>query len=905
MASNNNHKLVYFFGFDETTKQNKTEGDMSMKALLGGKGANLAEMAKMDMPVPQGFTISTEACALYTAVQKNPQLACPECKSKYDVLINKSIADQVEIYLKQLEVATQSKFLHHANDEPNAKMLLVSVRSGAAASMPGMMDTILNIGLNDELVERFAKQTGNEKLAYDSYRRLMQMFSGVVLKIDRELFEQVISKQKKIRGIKFDSELSAEELKQIVKEYKEIVAQHYKSGFPQNPKQQMYMSIEAVFQSWNNKRAIEYRRLNNITNLKGTAVNVQRMVFGNANEQSGTGVAFSRNPSTGENQLFGEFLKNAQGEDVVAGIRTPEEIHKLATEFPDCYQQLCTIAKKLEHLYRDVQDMEFTIQDGKFFMLQTRNGKLATAAAIRAYVEMVLDEKLIDEKTALKRINPLSLDQVLHLRFDEQDKKKYQVIATGLATSPGAAVGRIAFDSDEAVEMSTKDAVILVRRDTEAEDLIGIAKAQGILTSTGGRTSHAAVVARGMGKCCISGCQDAIIDEKAGTLTIGSRVFKKGDYISLDGTYGYVYGDKIKTLKPEMSPSFKQFMEWEKKYRKMGVRVNADTTIDTQQALEFGADGVGLCRTEHMFFEKDKIVIMREVILAEDKEQRVEALKRLKPYQKKDFADMFRILKGRPFTVRLLDPPLHEFLPTIDNEHGIEDVATQSHIPKQRVIHRILELKEFNPMIGRRGCRVGVMLPEITQMQAEAFFEAAAQVVQEGIPVHPEVMVPLISTVEELENQKKVIDTAAQQILAPLNISYKVGCMIETPRACLTSDKIGTVAQFFSVGSNDLTQTTFAFSRDDSGKFIPYYVEHDILKSDPFVSLDEEGVAELIKIAVAKGRSVNPQLEIGLCGEVGGEPASIQILSKIGLDYVSCSPYRVLIARLAACQAVL
>ena len=867
-------KYVYFFG------AGKTEGKAEMKDLLGGKGANLAEMANLDVPIPPGFTISTETCAEY---YENGEK------------LSDSVKEEIEENLKKLEEVMGKKL----GDKENP--LLVSVRSGAAISMPGMMDTILNLGLNDETVQGLISKSGNERFAWDSYRRLIQMFGDVVMGVDHSKFEEVLDRHKEAKGVKYDTELDAEDLKRVVEDYKKLIIDELGREFPQDTKEQLYMAIDAVFGSWNNDRAIHYRKINDIKGLKGTAVNVQTMVFGNMGETSGTGVCFSRDPSTGENKFYGEYLMNAQGEDVVAGIRTPQPITHLKEVMPDVYNQLVDIYKKLEEHYKDMQDMEFTIQEGKLFMLQTRTGKRTAQAAVRIAMEM-LDEGLIDEKTALLRINPNQLDQLLHKQLDSKAKKEHKVLGKGLPASPGGAVGKIAFDNESAVKMKEAgEQVILVRNDTSPEDLIGMDAAVGILTAKGGMTSHAAVVARGMGKCCVSGLGEAKVDEESKTLELDGVTLKEGDYITLDGSTGEVFGGKIPTIDPELTGNFGKLMELANKYKKLGVRTNAETPRDAAQAVKFGAEGIGLCRTEHMFFEGNRIKAVREMIMASDLEGRKKALQKIKPYQKQDFVELFKIMDGRPITIRLLDPPLHEFLPR--EEEDIKAVADEVGVSVDELKRKIDSLHEVNPMLGHRGCRLGITYPEITEMQAEAIFEAAKEVKESGIEVHPEVMIPLVGNVKELTNQKKIVIDVAKRILDGTGINYMVGTMIEVPRAALTADEIAKEAQFFSFGTNDLTQMTLGFSRDDVGKFVPEYIEKGILEKDPFQVLDQTGVGQLVDMAVKKGKSTRPDIKLGICGEHGGEPSSVEFCHKVGLNYVSCSPFRVPIARLAAAQA--
>ncbi|MGV8161806.1 MAG: pyruvate, phosphate dikinase [Candidatus Nanoarchaeia archaeon] len=870
-------KHIYFFG------ANMTEGRKDMKELLGGKGANLAEMANLGVPVPPGFTITTETCEEYYDLGK----IMPE-----HVLI------EIDANLKKLEKAMNAG-LGNVNTP-----LLLSIRSGAAASMPGMMDTILNLGLNDQVVDGLIKKTKNDRFAWDSYRRFIQMFGDVVLGVEHHDFEEILDNKKKTKGVKFDTDLDSKDLKAIVEEYKKLVKSVTKKDFPTDVKAQLLLAIEAVFKSWNNDRAIHYRRLNDIKGLKGTAVNVQAMVFGNMGETSGTGVCFSRDPSTGENIFYGEFLMNAQGEDVVAGIRTPKPITELQKVMPNAYNELVAIYKKLEQHYKDMQDMEFTIQETKLFMLQTRNGKRTAQAAVKIAMDM-LKEKLIDEKTVITRIPADSLDQLLHRQLDAVAKKKHKLLGKGLPASPGAAVGKIAFTNQAAIAMKKSgDVVILVRNDTSPEDLIGMDAAQGILTAKGGMTSHAAVVARGMGKCCVSGCADAKIDEKSKKLEIGGLTFKEEDYITLDGSEGKIYEGKVPTVDPELSGSFGELMKLTDKYKKLGVRTNADTPKDAAQAIKFGAEGIGLCRTEHMFFEGQRIKAVREMILAPDLEGRKKALAKIKPFQKNDFKELFKIMNGRPVTIRLLDPPLHEFLPK--EEKDIQDLAKEMKLSVDVINQKIAKLHEVNPMLGHRGCRLGITFPEITAMQAEAIFEAAKEISDAGIEVKPEVMVPLVGKVAELKHQKDIILLVAKKVLGEKSkVKYMIGTMIEVPRAALTANIIAQEAEFFSFGTNDLTQMTLGFSRDDVGSFVPDYIERGIIEKDPFQVLDRNGVGQLIKMAVVKGRETRPGIKLGICGEHGGEPSSVEFCHMVGLNYVSCSPYRVPIARLAAAQAAI
>ncbi len=861
------------------------EGSKEMKNLLGGKGANLAEMTNIGLPVPFGFTITTDACKKYTDDGEK---------------LDQAIIDEVWEHLVELEEIMGKKF--GDNENP----LLVSVRSGAPVSMPGMMDTILNLGLNDIAVEGLAKKTENERFAYDSYRRFIQMFGDVVMEIKKTKFDEIFDSQKKKVGVEVDVDLNTEDLKAIIAGYKELVKKELGREFPQNPKDQLLEAIQAVFKSWNNERAILYRKLNNIPNSLGTAVNVQSMVFGNSGNDSGTGVAFTRNPANGENALFGEFLVNAQGEDVVAGIRTPQPISEMAEAFPEVYAQFSKVSKTLENHYKDMQDMEFTVEDRKLYMLQTRNGKRTAAAAVKVAVDLV-NEGLIDTETAVMRIEPDQINQLLHPTFDPEELAKTTPVAKGLPASPGAATGEIYFTAEEAAKAGADGKkVILVREETSPEDLAGMVAAEGILTARGGMTSHAAVVARGMGKCCVAGCKGVIVDDNAKTMTIGDQVYKEGYNISLNGTDGSVYVDSIKTVAPELSGDFGTIMEWADEIRTLKVRANADNPRDAQQAIDFGAQGIGLCRTEHMFFEEDRIPKIRRMILADTEEERREALAGLLPYQKDDFVGIFRVMGERPVTIRLLDPPLHEFLPK--TEADIKQLSDQFNIPHDKIVSKTIELHEFNPMLGHRGCRLGITFPEIIEMQTEAIIAAALQVrKEEGFDIVPEIMVPLIGEVKELEFIKKIIDEVAGKLIAESgdNMKYLVGTMIEIPRAALTSDEIAEQAEFFSFGTNDLTQMGFGFSRDDTGGIIKAYLEKGILEVDPFQSLDTKGIGKLVQMSVENGKKTRPNIKLGICGEHGGDPASIHFCHNVGLQYVSCSPFRVPIARLSAAQAVI
>jgi pyruvate, orthophosphate dikinase len=878
-------KYVYSFG------GGKADGNGKMKDDLGGKGAGLAEMTSAGLPVPPGFTIQTEACREYMR----------------DGAVSKEVDRETEAALRQLEELQAQKL--GKGDNP----LLVSVRSGAKFSMPGMMDTILNLGLNDQSVESLATRTGNPRFAYDSYRRLIQMFGSVVLEVPKHAFEEVFDAKKKQKKAKLDTDLDAKALKEVIGEYKKVVKKHAKRDFPQDANDQLVMARDAVFRSWMNDRAKHYRRMNNISEALGTAVNVQAMVYGNLGDTSGTGVGFTRNPANGAKEFYGEFLMNAQGEDVVAGIRTPLPILELQKVMPKVYDQLRDITTRLEKHYRDLQDFEFTIQDGKLYMLQTRNGKRTGIAAVAVAIQMV-EEGLITKEEAIFRVDPNQLYDFLVPRLDEKSTK-VEVLATGLPASPGAAVGQIVFTADEAVEKAGHDRkvpVILVRAETTPEDIHGMEVAAGILTSRGGMTSHAAVVTRGMGKCCVAGAGDIRVDEKKREMYVKGQTFKGGDWISLDGTTGRVIKGKLNTLPPKADdPLLLKFMAWSEPFRTIGVRANADVPRDAIQARAFGAEGIGLCRTEHMFFGEEKLPHMRAMILAENEKDRRAALKKLLPLQRKDFDGVFRAMDGFPVTIRTLDPPLHEFLPRREDlmvEVAVLE-ATKPKSPKlkdlKKLLQRVEELHEFNPMLGHRGCRLGITYPEITEMQARAIFEAAVAVSKDGIKVKPEVMIPLIATVKEMENQAAIVNRVAQEVFKEKGkkIDYLVGTMIELPRAALVADEIAKAAQFFSFGTNDLTQTTFGFSRDDVNKILPTYIAEGILKQDPFAVLDREGVGQLVKMATERGRKTRPDLKVGICGEHGGEPSSVEFCYQTGLNYVSCSPFRVLTARLAAAQA--
>ncbi|HKD85783.1 MAG TPA: pyruvate, phosphate dikinase [Terriglobales bacterium] len=878
-------KYVYFFG------DGRAEGHGKMKDELGGKGAGLAEMTNAGLPVPPGFTIQTEACREF---MRNGD-------------VSTAVNREMDEALKRLEQLQAQKL--GGADNP----LLVSVRSGAKFSMPGMMDTILNLGLNDKSVEGLARRSNNPRFAYDSYRRLIQMFGSVVLDIPKSAFEEVFDGKKKQKKAKLDTELDAKALQEVIAEYKKVVKQHTKRDFPQDPHEQLVMARDAVFRSWQNDRAKHYRRINNIDDMLGTAVNVQAMVFGNLGETSGTGVGFTRNPATGNKEFYGEFLMNAQGEDVVAGIRTPMHISKLEEVMPDVYNQLREITTRLEKHYRDMQDFEFTIQDGRLYMLQTRNGKRTGRAAVRVAIQMV-DEGLITKQEAIFRVEPNQLYDFLVPSLDEKGKD-IEVLATGLPASPGAAVGQVVFTAEEAVEKFQKDPkakLILVRGETTPEDIAGMEVAAGILTSRGGMTSHAAVVTRGMGKCCVAGAGDVDVDEKARVIRVHGKTLKEGDWISLDGTTGRVINGKLNTVpaRPD-DPELQKIMSWAEPFRRMGVRANADIPRDALQARAFGAEGIGLCRTEHMFFAEDRLPHMRAMILATDEKNRRAALRKLLPMQRNDFIGIFRAMDGFPVTIRTLDPPLHEFLPK--REELLVEITkleiTKPKSPKLRelrtLLNRVEQLHEQNPMLGLRGCRLGITYPEITEMQARAIFEAAVKVAKEGVKVKPEIMIPLTSGLKEMANQAAVVRRVADEVFGEKEdkIEYLVGTMIELPRAALVADEIAKEAEFFSFGTNDLTQTTFGFSRDDVGKIITAYLGEGILKQDPFAVLDREGVGQLLKTAVEKGRASRPTIKIGICGEHGGEPSSVEFCAMLGFNYVSCSPFRVLTARLAAAQA--
>ena len=869
----NNKKYVYLF----------KEGNETMRNLLGGKGANLAEMTILGIPVPQGFIVTTEACNKYYNDRK---------------VISEEVLEQIQNNIAKLEEITGKKFGSLENP------LLVSVRSGARVSMPGMMDTILNLGLNDEAVEVVAKQTNNPRFAYDSYRRFVQMFSDVVMGVEKRLFENIIDEMKEARGVHYDTELTADDLKELVVKFKDLYKKEMKKDFPQDPKEQLVEAITAVFRSWDNPRAIVYRRLNDIPGEWGTAVNVQEMVFGNKGDTSGTGVAFSRNPSTGEKGIYGEYLMNAQGEDVVAGIRTPLPITKLNEQNPALYKQFIDIVNKLENHYKDMQDMEFTIEEGKLFFLQTRNGKRTAQAALKIAVDLV-SEGMLSKEEAILKVEPKQLDSLLHPTFEATSLKNTKAIAKGLPASPGAACGKVAFTAEEAKERAEKgEKVVLVRLETSPEDIEGMIAAEGILTVRGGMTSHAAVVARGMGTCCVAGCGELKVDEEKRTLEVGGKVYTDKDYISIDGSTGNIYGEAIKTVTPEISGYFATFMSWADEIRKLQVRTNADTPRDTKQAVEFGAEGIGLCRTEHMFFDEDRIMPMREMIVAKTEEERRKALSKLLPMQKGDFKAMYEALEGRPATIRFLDPPLHEFVPHSDEE--IRELAGQMSLDFEELKATVEGLHEFNPMLGHRGCRLAVTYPEIAEMQTRAVIEAAIEVKNEkGYDIVPEIMIPLVGEVKELKFVKDIVDSTAKAVMNEkgITIEYHVGTMIEIPRAALTADEIAKEAEFFSFGTNDLTQMTFGFSRDDAGKFLNDYYERKIYEQDPFAKLDQVGVGQLVKMAAEKGRATRPNIKLGICGEHGGDPSSVEFCHNVGLNYVSCSPFRVPLARLAAAQA--
>ncbi len=861
------------------------EGNADMRNLLGGKGANLAEMTNLGLPIPQGFTVTTEACTDYYNQGKT---------------ISEEIRGQIFEALEGLEKKQGKKF----GDTENP--LLVSVRSGARASMPGMMDTILNLGLTDVAVEGFAKKTGNPRFAYDSYRRFIQMFSDVVMEIPKSYFERILDEIKESKGVKFDTDLTAEDLKDVIEKFKQVYKDKMGTDFPQEPKEQLMEAVKAVFRSWDNDRAIVYRRMNDIPGDWGTAVNVQAMVFGNMGNTSGTGVAFTRNPSTGAKGIYGEYLINAQGEDVVAGIRTPQPITKLEEDLPECYAKFIEIANKLEDHYRDMQDMEFTIEDGRLFFLQTRNGKRTAQAALQIACDLV-DEGKITPEEAVTRIEAKSLDQLLHPTFDAEALKAGEVIGQALPASPGAAAGKVYFSAEEAKQAhESGERVILVRLETSPEDIEGMHAAEGILTVRGGMTSHAAVVARGMGTCCVSGCGDISINEEDKVFQLGGHVYHEGDYISLDGSTGKIYNGDIKTKEASISGNFERIMEWADFFRKLQVRTNADTPADAANAVKYGAEGIGLCRTEHMFFEPDRIPKIRQMILARTVQEREKALNDLIPYQKGDFKGLYEAMEGRPVTIRFLDPPLHEFVPT--EQDDIDDLAVKMMMTAEEVQEICDSLHEFNPMMGHRGCRLAVTYPEIARMQTRAVMEAAIEVnMEKGYSIVPEIMIPLVGEKKELKFVKDVVVETAEKVKAEKNsdIKYHVGTMIEIPRAALLADEIAEEAEFFSFGTNDLTQMTFGFSRDDAGKFLDEYYKNKIYESDPFARLDQNGVGQLVQMAAEKGRKTRPDIKLGICGEHGGDPSSVEFCHKVGLTYVSCSPYRVPIARLAAAQAAI
>ncbi|NLP13001.1 MAG: pyruvate, phosphate dikinase [Clostridium sp.] len=868
-------KYVYLF----------SEGNASMRNLLGGKGANLAEMTSLGLPVPRGFTVTTEACTRYYQDGK---------------VIAKEIEDEIYAMLAKTEEIVGKKFGDPSNP------FLVSVRSGARASMPGMMDTILNLGLNDEVVEGLAKLTDNERFAYDSYRRFIQMFSDVVMEVEKNKFESILDDVKKENNVTLDTELTANNLKEVVKRYKELYKKEKGVDFPQEPKAQLMEAVKAVFRSWDNPRAIVYRRLNDIPGEWGTAVNVQEMVYGNMGNDSGTGVAFTRNPSTGEKKLYGEFLMNAQGEDVVAGIRTPQSIEHLNELMPEIYNQFAEIAEKLEKHYRDMQDMEFTIERGKLFMLQTRNGKRTAAAALKIAVDLV-NEGMISKKEAIMKVDPKQLDALLHPNFDPQALKTAVPVAKGLPASPGAATGKVYFNADDAVNAhkNGEKGIVLVRLETSPEDIEGMHVSKGILTGRGGMTSHAAVVARGMGTCCVAGCSEVKINEEEKYFVDkNGNKYVEGDWISLDGSTGNVYGVKLPTIEPEMTGNFATLMDWADEIRTLKIRTNADTPTDATQARKFGAEGIGLCRTEHMFFDAGRIPAMREMIVARTEEQRRKALDKLLPMQRSDFEALFMAMEGNPVTIRFLDPPLHEFLPQEDKD--ITALAKEMGMTFDELKAIILDLHEFNPMMGHRGCRLAVSYPEIAEMQTRAVIEAAINVSKNNVNVIPELMIPLVGDVKELKYVKDVVVKTANEIIekSGVKLEYKVGTMLEIPRAAITADEIAKEAEFFSFGTNDLTQMTFGFSRDDAGKFLEEYYNKKIYESDPFARLDQAGVGKLVEMAAKLARQTRPDIKLGICGEHGGDPSSIEFCYRTGLDYVSCSPFRVPIARLAAAQAV-
>ncbi|GLC32258.1 pyruvate, phosphate dikinase [Clostridium omnivorum] len=868
-----NKKYVYLF----------SEGNGSMRELLGGKGANLAEMTILGIPVPQGFTVTTEACNKYYDDGKK---------------IAEEVIDEILQNMAKLEEITGKKFGSIENP------LLVSVRSGARASMPGMMDTILNLGLNDDTVEAMARLTGNERFAYDSYRRFIQMFADVVMEVEKRNFENILDEVKEAKGVKLDTELDANDLKEVVKRFKAFYKEAKGEDFPTDPKLQLIESVTAVFRSWDNPRAIVYRRMNDIPSSWGTAVNVQSMVFGNKGETSGTGVAFSRNPSTGEKKIYAEYLMNAQGEDVVAGIRTPEDISTLEKRNPEVYKQFMGIVNTLENHYKDMQDMEFTIEDGKLYFLQTRNGKRTAQAALKIAVDLV-EEGMCTKEEAILKVDPKQLDSLLHPAFDAADLKAAKVIAKGLPASPGAACGKITFTAEEAKERAEKgEKVVLVRLETSPEDIEGMVAAEGILTVRGGMTSHAAVVARGMGTCCVAGCGDIKVNEEEKTIEVAGLTLTQNDFLSIDGSTGNVYSGAIKTVDPEISGYFGTFMGWADEIRSLKVRTNADTPRDAAQAVKFGAEGIGLCRTEHMFFQEDRIAAVREMIVAKTEEQRRKALEKLLPMQREDFIGIYEAMEYRPVTIRFLDPPLHEFLPHEDED--IKALAVEMGLTFEELKATVESLHEFNPMMGHRGCRLAVSYPEIAEMQTRAVIEAAIDVkARKGYDIVPEIMIPLVGEVKELKYVKDVVVRIADEIIKEkgVDMKYMVGTMIEIPRAALTADEIAKEAEFFSFGTNDLTQMTFGFSRDDAGNFLKHYYEKKIYEFDPFAKLDQTGVGQLVQMAAQKGKATRPNIKLGICGEHGGDPSSVEFCHSVGLNYVSCSPFRVPVARLAAAHA--
>lgn len=873
--NSNRKKIIYYFG------GRKADGGTQMKDLLGGKGANLAEMVNLGLPIPPGFTITTEVCRyFYQHHGKFP----------------KNLDSETKKAIQRMEKSVGKKF----GDVDNP--LLVSVRSGSKFSMPGMMDTVLNLGLNDKTVLGLAKQTNNPRFAFDAYRRLIHMFGNVVMRVEKKLFEKILEQTKEKLKIKYDTELKENDLKGLIIKYKNLIKQKTKKSFPQDPWQQLIMARDAVFESWNVPRARTYRQLNKIPDDLGTAVNIQAMVFGNLGNDSSTGVGFTRNPSTGEDEFYGEYLTNAQGEDVVAGIRTPHPIQDLKKQMPSAYKKLYALTKKLERHYKDIQDFEFTIEKNKLYILQTRNGKRTARAAVKIAVDMV-KQGLITKNQAILRIQPDQINQLLHPVISP--KAKIRVIAKGLPASPGAAVGRVVFSADEAVKSSKKGPVILVRSETCPDDIHGVNVSQGVLTARGGMTSHAAVVARGMGKCCVAGCESIKVDEKNKKMVVDKLVVKVGDWLSLEGSKGQVILGKVPTIEPKLSKDFNQFMNWVDHIREVKVRANADNPKDAKTAREFGAQGIGLCRTEHMFFSPERLHLMQKMILAENEEQRKKDLNKLLPFQKKDFKDLFRIMKGFPVTIRTLDPPLHEFLPK--NKKEARDLSRKIKVSEKKIWEKAEELAEINPMLGHRGCRLGITYPEITGMQAEAIISAACELARQKIKIIPEIMIPLVGHLNEFKDQKKIVVDIAEQTMKKykVKVEYTVGTMIEVPRAALTADEIAQEAEFFSFGTNDLTQMGLGFSRDDAGRFIKIYLEKNILKDDPFQILDQQGVGQLVKLGIQKGRQTRKDLKVGICGEHGGEPTSVKFCCQAGMNYVSCSPYRVPIARLASAQAAL